>query len=208
MPKERPEFEQKLVDVARVVRVVAGGRRFRFRACVVIGNKKGKVGVGIAKGTDVAGAVEKAVARAKKNLIQVPIVNDTIPHQIQVKYKSANVLLKPARQGTGVIAGGAVRAVCELAGIENITSKMLGSANKVSNVQACILAFKKLRKPEEVAEARGKKVEELIPVKKVAEIKEAKAKPEKKIETKETKAKPKKKIKIKEIKEKPKKVEA
>jgi len=200
MPREKPEFEQKLVDVARVVRVVAGGRRFRFRTCVVIGNKKGKVGVGIAKGADVAGAVEKAVARAKKNLIQVPIVDDTIPHQIQVKYKSANVLLKPARQGTGIIAGGPVRAVMELAGIKDITSKMLGSANKVSNVQACILAFKKLRKPEEVAEARGKKVEELIPYKKVTKVtevpkvKEPKARPKKKVETKEAKEKPKKKV--------------
>lgn len=193
MSRERPEFEQKLVDVARVVRVVAGGRRFRFRTCVVIGNKKGKVGVGIAKGADVTGAVEKAVARAKKKLVQVPIVDGTIPHQIQVKYKSANVLLKPARQGAGIIAGGSVRAVMELAGIRDITSKMLGSANKVSNVQACILAFKKLRKPEEVAEARGKKVEELVLYKKVTKVtevlkvKEPKAKPKKKVETIEKK---------------------
>ena len=185
MLKEKTEFEQKLVDVARVVRVVAGGRRFRFRACVVVGNKKGKVGVGIAKSADVTGAVEKAVKKAKKKLIQVPIVNGTIPHQIQVKFKSAKVLLKPVKEGTGIIAGGAVRAVCELAGIENISSKMLGSANKISNVQACILAFKKLKKPEEIAEAREKKIEELIFIKKadkIAEIKKEREKSKKKAE--------------------------
>lgn len=199
MPREKPEFEQKLVDIARVARVVAGGRRFRFRACIVLGNKKGKVGMGMAKGADVTGAVEKAVKRAKKKLVSVPIVNDTIPHLIKVKYAAAKVLLKPAPPGTGIIAGGPVRAVCELAGVKNITSKMLGSANKVSNVQACILAFKKMRRPEEIAEARGKKVEELVPVKKMAQ--------EKVVKAKETKAKeePKAKAEVKETKEKSKK---
>lgn len=198
MPREKPEFEQKLVDIARVTRVVAGGRRFRFRACIVLGNKKGKVGMGMAKGADVTGAIEKAVKRAKKHFVQAPIINDTIPHQIKVKYAAAKVLLKPASPGTGIIAGGAVRAVCELAGIKNVVSKMLGSANKVSNVQAVLLAFKKLKKPEEIAQARGKKIEELVPAKKLVKAKEIKTKEESKEKEKtETKEKTKKETKIK-----------
>lgn len=166
--KRQPsEFEQKLVDLARVARVVAGGRRFRFRAAVVIGNRKGKVGLGVAKGSDVAIAVEKAVAQAKKNLINVLLSENTIPHEVRHKYKSARVLLKPARKGKGVIAGGPVRAVVELSGIRDISSKMLGSNNKISNARATLEALASLESsrdllqrvvPKEQAEKkRGKK---------------------------------------------------
>jgi len=152
------EYEQKLVDLARVTRVVAGGRRFRFRATVVIGNKKGTVGMGVAKGVDVSTAVEKAVKRAQKNLINVSLVGGTIPHEIEVKYKGARVLLKPAREGTGVIAGGSIRAVVELAGVRDILSKMLGSQNKISNVRATLQALQNLETADDVLKRRGKEV--------------------------------------------------
>ena len=154
--REKPEFEQKLVDVARVVRIVAGGRRFRFRTTIVIGNEKGKVGVGVGKAGDVSSAITKAVATAKKNLITVPIVDSTIPHEVKVKYRGAQVFLKPARRGTGVIAGGAVRAVVELAGIRNILSKIQGSNNKPNNVLATLKALKMLETKEQIYQRRGK----------------------------------------------------
>lgn len=150
------EYEQKLVDLARVTRVVAGGRRFRFRATVVIGNKKGTVGMGVAKGVDVSTAVEKAVKRAQKNLINVSFSGGTIPHEIEVKYKGARVLLKPAREGTGVIAGGSIRAVVELAGVRDILSKMLGSQNKISNVRATLQALQNLETVDDILKRRGK----------------------------------------------------
>lgn len=140
------EFEQKLLDLARVTRVTAGGKQLRFRACVAIGNKNGKVGVGVAKGPDVAIAIEKAVRQAKKNLIEVPIVNETIPHWIKEKYCAAEILLRPAIRGKGIIAGGVIRSIAELAGIKNITAKMLGSQNKIANARATINAFLKLKK--------------------------------------------------------------
>ena len=143
---EKTEYEQKLLDVARVVRVVAGGRRFRFRVVMVIGNQKGKVGVGVAKGQDVSLAVEKATAKAKKHLIEIPLLKGTIPHQVEAKYSSAKVLLKPGRPGRGVVAGGAVRVICNLAGIENISAKIIGrTSNKLNNAQATISALKKLK---------------------------------------------------------------
>lgn len=166
--REKSEFEQKLVDVARVVRIVAGGRRFRFRATVVIGNQKDKVGVGIGKAGDVSSAITKAVATAKKNLLTVPIVDGTIPHEVTVKFRGAQVFLKPARRGTGVIAGGAVRAVVELAGIKNILSKIQGSSNKPNNVQATLRALAKLQTREQIYQRRGK----------VLQKKEDKPKPE------------------------------
>ncbi len=143
---EESEPEQRLVDLARVTRVVAGGKRLRFRACVVVGDRQGRVGEGTKKGADVAGAIEKAVRIAKKNMITVPIVNNTIPHEIREKYGAALVLLKPARQGRGIIAGGPVRIVLELAGIPNVTAKMLGTKNKINNVRATINALKKFLK--------------------------------------------------------------
>jgi len=143
---EKTEYEQKLLDVARVVRVMAGGRRFRFRAVVVIGNKKGKVGVGVSKGQDVSIAVEKAATDAKKHLIKIPLTEGTIPHITEAKFSSAKVLLKPGMKGKGVVAGGAVRVICDLAGIENLSGKILGKTkNKLNNARATIEALKKLK---------------------------------------------------------------
>src|SRR3990172_933155 len=153
--RPKSEFDQKLVDLARVARVVAGGKRFKFRATVVLGDRKGRVGVGIAKGKDVSNAVEKAAGVARKNMITVPLVKDTIPHQVQVRFTGSEVLLKPARPGTGIIAGGAIRPVIEMAGIKNVISKMLGSSNKLNNVQATIKALQELRTPAELAARRG-----------------------------------------------------
>src|SRR3989344_8033979 len=119
------EFEQQIVDLARVTRVMAGGKRMRFRACVVIGDKKGRVGWAVAKGADVTIAVNKAVAKAKKNMIKVIFVKDTIPHQVEVKFKAAKLMLKPAVAGTGIIAGGAARSVLEMAGMPNVYGKIL-----------------------------------------------------------------------------------
>jgi len=152
--RERNEFDQKVVEVKRVTRVVAGGKRMRFRALVVIGDHKGKVGMGLKKGADVAESVNKAVNQAKKNMISLPLVNETIPHVMNMKYKSSSLMLKPAKPGTGVIAGGAVRQVFELAGVKNVVSKMLGSNNKVNNVKAIFEAFKKMKSKETLAQMR------------------------------------------------------
>ncbi|TSC53042.1 MAG: small subunit ribosomal protein S5 [Parcubacteria group bacterium LiPW_39] len=144
--QEKSEFDQKVLDVARVTRVVAGGRRFSFRVTVAVGNRKGKIGVGIAKGIDVSQAVEKAAADAQKNKIIVPLKEGTIPHEVTAKYAAAKVFLKPARQGRGLVAGGALRAICELAGIANISAKILSrSTNKLNNARATIEALKKLK---------------------------------------------------------------
>jgi len=149
MPEEKlkkEEFESKLLDLARVTRVTAGGRRFRFRAVIVIGNKEGKVGVGVAKGLDVAQAVEKATRVAKKNLITIPIINETIPHETEAKFGPAKVLLRPQRKGRGLVAGGTVRVICNLGGIKNISSKILGrTGNKLNNARATIKALKKFK---------------------------------------------------------------
>ncbi|HTL39250.1 MAG TPA: 30S ribosomal protein S5 [Methylomirabilota bacterium] len=150
----KKDFEQKIVEIKRVTRVVAGGKRMRFRALVVIGDKKGKVGIGLRKGTDVSEAVNKAVNAAKKIMVPVNIVNDTIPHEIKFKYKSSVVFLKPAQPGTGVIAGGSIRQVLDLVGVKNVLSKMLGSSNKVNNVMATYLALTKLRTKESIADSK------------------------------------------------------
>jgi len=143
---EISEWDQKVLDIRRVARVVAGGKRFSFRATVVVGNKAGRVGVGVAKGQDVSGAVEKAVNQAKKNLVEVPIIEGTIPHEIAAKYSSAEVLLKPAKRGKGIIAGGAVRIVLVLAGLRDVTAKILGrTPNKLTNAMATLEALKKLK---------------------------------------------------------------
>lgn len=145
-PREKSEFDQKVLDIRRVTRVVAGGKRFRFRATVVLGDRKGRVGVGIDKGADTSESIEKATRSAKRNLITVPIKNNTIPHEVIGKFSSAVVLLKPAKEGRGVIAGGPVRVVMSLAGIANVTSKILGTTtNKLNNARAAIEALKKLK---------------------------------------------------------------
>lgn len=144
--KEKSEYDQKVLDVARVTRVVAGGRRFRFRTTVAIGNRNGKIGIGIAKSTDVTTAVEKAVAAAKKDLVIVPIKDRTIPHEVYAKFSSAEVILKPAKQGKGLVAGGVVRIICDLVGIENISGKVIGrTTNKLNNAMAVIEALKRLK---------------------------------------------------------------
>jgi len=145
------EFDQRIVDIARVTRVMAGGKRMRFRACVAIGNKNGKVAIGLSKGADVTIAVTKAVNKAKKNIIDVPIINDTIPHEIYHKLGAAKILLKPARRGKGVIAGGAVHIILGLAGIKNITTKILGTHNKVNVAKCTVEALENLRKVEKKA---------------------------------------------------------
>ncbi len=142
---EVSEYSNKVIEVRRVTRVVAGGKRMRFRACVVVGNRNGQIGAGTGKGADVPSAVTKAIALAKKHLITVSIVDGTIPHRIYNKFKAAKLLLKPAPKGRGIIAGGSVRAVLELAGIKNVVGKILGSNNKENNVKAAIIALQKLK---------------------------------------------------------------
>ncbi len=145
--REKSEFDQKVLDLARVARVTSGGRRFRFRAVVVIGDRKGQVGVGIDKGKDVTIAVNKAVAKAKKSMIKINITaQGSIPYEVNNKYCSAKIFMKPAKDGSGIKAGGPVRAVVELVGIKNITSKMYGSANKYNNALATIEALKEFAK--------------------------------------------------------------
>ncbi|HYF04743.1 MAG TPA: 30S ribosomal protein S5 [Patescibacteria group bacterium] len=152
--RERDPFDQKVVEVARVTRVVAGGKRMRFRALVVIGDHKGKVGMGLRKGMDVQEAVNKAITAAKKNIITVPIHNESIPHQISIKFKSSKLLLKPAKPGSGIKAGGSVRSVMDLAGVKNVSGKMLGSSNNTNNVYAVFQAFRKLKSAEQIKATR------------------------------------------------------
>ena len=159
--REDSEFDKKLVEVRRVAKVVKGGRTMRFSALVVVGNKNGLVGLGIGKSGEVSEAVEKATANAKKNLISVPIVGTTIPHEIVGKFGASSVHMFPAPQGTGVIAGGSARAVVELAGIKDIVTKAHGSNNKINGVRATIEGLKLLRTREEVAALRGKAPEEI-----------------------------------------------
>ena len=159
--REDSEFDKKLVEVRRVAKVVKGGRTMRFSALVVVGNKNGLVGMGIGKANEVPEAVEKATAAAKKNLISVPIVGTTIPHDIIGKYGSSSVHMFSAPQGTGVIAGGSARAVIELAGVKDIVTKSHGSNNKINGVRATIEGLKLLRTREEIAALPGKSVEDI-----------------------------------------------
>lgn len=147
--REKPEFDQKLLNLARVTRVVKGGRRFRFRATLVIGNRKGKVGVGVAKGSDVSDAIQKAFNDAKKNLVTIKLDGSTIPHDVSAKLGAARVLLKPASEGRGVIAGGAVRAVVDLLGVKDIVSKSLGASNPLNVARVTVQALQKMKAPRE-----------------------------------------------------------
>jgi small subunit ribosomal protein S5 len=142
--KIKDEFTETVVQIDRVTRVMAGGKRMKFRATVIVGNKNGKVGLGVDKAGDVVSAVKKAVREARNNLITVPIKNETIPHEIFQSYGAADVLLKPAKKGTGIIAGGPVRVIAELSGIKNIIGKILGTNNKINNLKAVLIALKKL----------------------------------------------------------------
>jgi len=157
-PAEEPkQFEELVINIDRVARVVKGGRRFRFKALVVVGDHKTKVGVGVAKGADVQSAIAKATDVAKKSLITIPVVNETIPHDAEVKVSGARVLIKPAAPGTGIIAGGVVRQILGVTGVRNMLSKSLGSTNKVNIAYATIDALKSLVPREQWLNQAGKK---------------------------------------------------
>ena len=138
-PMEDNQFAHEVLEISRVVRVVKGGRRFRFRASVVVGDKAGKIGFGISKSRDVQQAIAKAQAQAMKRVVTIPLTEGTISHEVGAKYKGAKILLKPARPGTGVIAGGIIRTVADLAGIKDLVSKRFGSSNRISNARATII---------------------------------------------------------------------
>jgi small subunit ribosomal protein S5 len=160
--RDNQGFEETVVRINRVAKVVKGGKRFSFSALVVVGDKKGRVGFAIGKAGEVPEAIRKAVEQARKALITVPMVEKTIPHQVNVQIGSGHVMLKPASPGTGVIAGGAMRAVLELAGIHDIVTKSLGTNNPINVVLATFKALGSLKTAEKVAELRGKTVQELF----------------------------------------------
>lgn len=156
--REKSEYDQKLLEASRVARVVKGGKRFSFRALVIIGNRKGKVALGIAKGADLTDATQKAVTKAKRALIVIPIVGGSIPHEVRQKYGASRILLKPAPKGSGIIAGGPMRAILELGGVQSASGKIIGSSNKLNCAMATILALGKF-KTRRVDRAEKKKIE-------------------------------------------------
>src|ERR687883_258441 len=169
------ELKERVVEINRVAKVVKGGRRFSFTALVVIGDEVDRVGVGYGKAREVPLAIAKAVDDAKKNLFQVPKHGNTITHEVLGRFDAARVLLRPASEGTGVIAGGGVRAVLELAGIRDILAKSLGTSNPVNILKATVNALQNLRRPEDVAKTRGLRIADVLPPKKVVEDEQAEA---------------------------------
>ncbi len=156
------EFKEKLVAVNRVTKVVKGGRNFRFSALVVVGDEKGRVGAGMGKAAEISEAIRKGTEDAKKHLINVPLLDTSIPHEAIGRFGTGKVVLLPAPEGTGVIAGGAARAVLELAGVKDIRTKSYGTNNKINMVKATLEGLKQLRSAEQVAKLRGKTVEEIL----------------------------------------------
>jgi small subunit ribosomal protein S5 len=161
--EEVEELDERVVHIARTAKVIKGGRRFAFRAVVVVGDNKGSVGVGVGKAREVPDAIRKGVDRAKRNMKQVPMLGTTIPHEITMRYSAARVMLRPASPGTGVIAGGGVRAVVEAAGIRDILTKSMGSANILNVVTATFKALQQLQEPAEVARRRGVPMHKVLP---------------------------------------------
>ena len=162
MAETKQELKEKVVSVNRVAKVVKGGRTFRFSAVVVVGDENGHVGVGNGKAAEVPDAIKKAIEDAKKNLVEVPIVGTTIPHEFVGQFGSANVLLKPAAEGTGIIAGGSVRPVIELAGYKNIRTKVIGTNNPRNVVYATINGLSNMKTVEQIAAKRGKKASDIL----------------------------------------------
>ena len=156
------DIKEKVISINRVTKVVKGGRNFRFSVLVVVGDENGHVGIGMAKAIEIPDAIRKAIQDAKKRMIEVPLKDTTVPHEMIGEFGAGKVIIKPASQGTGIIAGGPVRAVLELAGVKDIRTKSLGSNNPRNMVNATMEALKSLKKPEDVARIRGKSVEEIL----------------------------------------------